>query len=160
MRSRIFSSRLSKAGFTLIEMLLVVATIAIIAGIVILAINPSKQLADARNSKRRADVQTILNAVYQYSIDASGTLPSAINIDSLCSSPANEICQSSANCSGSGLTDLSVLTNAQKYVTSIPYDPQNTNNPGTSYYISKNSYGRVTVCAPLAEQSVSISVTR
>src|SRR5680860_1745799 len=68
----------SKKGFTLIEILLSVAIIAILSGIVIVAINPFKQLADARNTQRRADATTILNAVYQYTVDNSGSLPSTI----------------------------------------------------------------------------------
>lgn len=66
-------------GFTLLEILLVVGAIAILAGIVILALNPAKQLADTRNSERYSDIRTILDAVHEYSIDHDGNLPSGID---------------------------------------------------------------------------------
>lgn len=65
-------------GFTLIEILLVVAAIGILAGIVILAINPTKQLADTRDAQRRSDIRAILDAMYQYSIHHNGDFPVAI----------------------------------------------------------------------------------
>jgi len=68
-----------KNGFTLLEILLVVAAIAILAGIVIVAINPGKQLADTRNATRQTDVKTISDAVYQYSFDHGGAFPSGID---------------------------------------------------------------------------------
>ena len=146
-------------GFTLIEILLVVAAIAILAGIVILAINPNKQLGETRNAQRRADVNTILNATYQYAIDSNGTLP-AIPTGSCALVAANQICKATATGTCSTGVDMSVLTTAEKYLTSMPIDPTVSSTNGTGYYISKSANGRVTVCAPSAEQAAVITVTR
>ncbi len=145
--------RRSAPGFTLLEILLVVGAIAIIAGIVVLAINPSKQLADTRNAQRRLNVSTILNAVYQYAIDNSGTLPATIT------TTTTGICKTGAG-SCTSLIDLSVLTTNGTYLVSIPTDPTGVSANGTGYSISKNTNGRVTVSAPSAENSATISVTR
>ena len=143
-----------KKGFTLLEILLVVAAIAILAGIVILAINPTKQLADTRNSQRSVDVNTILNAVYQYTIDNKGVLPTTIT------TTATPICKTAGTCTG--LIDLSVLTASGKYIVSMPIDPAgvgSTNANSVRYTIVKTADGRITVNAPDAE-GTTISVTR
>jgi type IV pilus assembly protein PilA len=141
-----------KGGFTLIEILLVVAAIAILASIVILAINPNKQLGDTRNAQRHVDVNTVLNAVYQYAIDNNGTIPASIT------TTQTEICKTGGACSG--LIDLSVLTTDEKYLISMPFDPTGSSTNGAGYEIKKSSNGRITVVAPDAEQNVTISVTR
>lgn len=146
----------ARRGFTLIELLLVVGIIAILASIVIVAINPTKQLGDTRNAQRKADVNTILSAVYQYSIDNNGSLPSGIT------TTAKIICQSdmsSADCTTLGGVNLSVLTGS--YVVKIPKDPQvSATGTGTNYWIVKDSNNRITVTAPGAEQGATISITR
>lgn len=142
----------SHKGFTLIELLLVVALIAILAGIVILAINPNKQLGDTRNGQRQTDVNTILNAAYQYTIDNDGTLPTTIT------TTPTEICATNAVCTG--LIDLAVLTTSEKYLTSMPIEPQKTNTNGVGYKISKSANGRITVSAQFPEQGETISATR
>ncbi|PWB39140.1 MAG: hypothetical protein C3F02_00785 [Parcubacteria group bacterium] len=148
-----------RSGFTLLEILLVVAAIGILAGIVIIAINPSKQLGETRNAQRRADVNTILNAIYQYSIDNNGTLPT-IPTGSCALVAANQVCKGAASGTCSAGVAMTVLTTNEKYLTSLPIDPTVSSTDGTGYYVSKSANGRVTVCAPSAEQGATISVTR
>jgi prepilin-type N-terminal cleavage/methylation domain-containing protein len=146
-----------KSGFTLLEVLLVVAIIAILAGIVILAINPSKQLGDTNNAQRASDVTTILNSVYQYALDNKGTLPASIT------STNTQICATGGTCTG--LIDLTVLTTSQKYLAAIPRDPQcatvcTSAVNGTGYQIMKSANNRVTVTSMHPENGAVITVTR
>lgn len=160
-------------GFTLLEVLLVVAIIAILAGIVIIAINPSKQLGDSRNAQRSADVTTIINAMYQYILDNNGALPGvgartgAVVIPTA-PTAAVEICNTTTS-TCTGLVDLAVLTTSGKYLVAIPKDPQAPNGcptlcgaNGTGYTIQKDANGRLTIAVPTLnqEQSKAISVTR
>ena len=142
------------SGFTLLEILLVVAAIGILAGIVIFAINPAKQLGETRNAQRKVDVKTIADATYQYYIqNPSVGLPATIT------TTATEICKTGvASCSS--LIDLSVLTVNSTYLTAIPIDPSNSSTNGTGYRISKDAYNRIIVSAPLAENSTTISITK
>ncbi len=142
-------------GFTLLEVLLVVAALAILAGIVIVAINPAKQLADTRNAQRATDISTIADAVYQYNIDTGG-IPSTIT------TTATEICATGAS-SCTGLIDLGVLTASEKYVVSMPKDPScptGCNANGTGYRIVKSANNRITINAPNAEHSKTITISK
>jgi type IV pilus assembly protein PilA len=143
-----------RRGFTLIELLLVIGIIAILASIVIVAINPTKQLADARNAQRRSDVQTIINAVYQYAIDNNGALPGNPAI----STTVQSICKDSTSPCTNGIS-LRMLSGT--YVVRTPIDPSvAAAATGTNYTIVKDTKGRVTVNAPGAENSATINVTR
>lgn len=141
----------NKKAFTLLEVLLVVAAIGILAGIVILAINPGKNIGDTRDTQRKADVNTIISGVYQYSID-NGSIPSTITTTS------TEICQTGAS-SCTGYIDLSVLTASETYLTEIPQDPEDADATGTGYFILRTANDRVTISAPDAENG-TISITR
>ena len=139
-------------GFTLIELLVVIVIIAILAAIVIIAINPARQFALARNAQRWSNVNTILNGVWQYSVENQGNLPASIT------DTATEICQTDAtDCSG--LVDLSMLSDDGTYVVKIPVDPKSTSSNGTGYLIQRVN-SRILVTAPNAELGESIEAQR
>jgi prepilin-type N-terminal cleavage/methylation domain-containing protein len=162
----------SQKGFTLLEVLLVVGIITILAAIVIVAINPSKQLGDSRNAQRRSDVNTILNAVYQYSIDTNGTLPGESNADpegdtkiptttpkAICKDGVSEVTCATFN-SDAGLVYLGDLTTSGKYVVKIPTDPGGTADNSSKYSIVKDVNNRITVAATVTDNSATISATK
>jgi type IV pilus assembly protein PilA len=68
----------SQKGFTLIELLVVIGILAILLAIVLIAINPARQFAQANNTKRTSDVNAILNAIGQYAADNRGALPTGM----------------------------------------------------------------------------------
>jgi prepilin-type N-terminal cleavage/methylation domain-containing protein len=148
------------AGFTLIEVLLVIAILAILATIVIIAINPSKQLGESQNAQRRNDVKAILDAVYQYALDNNGQFPAGIdgpgNAEE-CIGSTNIICTEGTNC---GNVSLDELVLDDKYMVDIPSDPTAGDSEYTGYYIVQTSRNRISVCAPSAYGGEVIMVTR
>ena len=71
-------SKSRSSGFTLLELLLAIAILAILAAVVLSAINPIRQLSEARDSQRKNDVAEILKSVQQYFIDNKGNYPAQV----------------------------------------------------------------------------------
>ncbi len=147
----------NKRGFTLIELLVVIGILAVLLAITLIAINPAKQFSQANNTKRRSDVNAILNAIDQYAADNKGTLPTGIdgtNRDITDAANGADIC-------------AQLVT---KYLAALPVDPQTNNGTAvtdcTANYdanyevVQSQNDNRVTVTAPAAELGESISVTR
>lgn len=132
-------------GFTLIELLVVMGIIAILAAIIIIAVNPSRQFAQGRNAQRQNDVRAALDAIHQYAADNNGNLPAAIT------GTATDI-------GSGGLNLASVLV--PNYLPALPTDPTNGTAATTSYQASKDANNRVTVAAVGAELNKAISITR
>ena len=147
-------------GFTLIEILVVIGIIAVLAAIVIIAINPSKQFAQARNTQRQSNVDAILNAIGQRMADNKGVFGghfAAAGVDYYCptltTSPTaiTNTGYQSATTPPASFGDLSCLT--PTYIATFPMDPaQAANNPDTGYTVTLDGAGRVTVCAPNAAE--------
>lgn len=136
-----------RKGFTLMELLIVIGIIAVLAAIVIIAINPARQLAQSRNAQRESNVNTILNSVHQQALDNNGTIIGVIT--AVC--PATQAV-------GTGGADLTSLT--PTYLAAIPTDPSGGTDANTGYTVCKAAANRITIAAPNAELEVLIGVTR
>lgn len=142
----------SLSGFTLIEILVVVALIAILAAVTIVAINPGKNFADTRNTTRTADVAQILNAVTQYTYEEGNSI-SDFGAITACTAGSDAIG------TGVGNIDLATLL-VDEFIVGIPLDPNGGTDADTGYTICLTAGGRVEIAAPSAENGQTISVRR
>lgn len=157
----------AQSGFTLIEILVVIGIIALLATIVIVAINPARQFAQARDTQRTSNVNSILNAIGQRVADNKGLFSGSFTVgtdvytcpDISTLAPGNDYDISSTTNAIAGTTvGLSCLT--PTYIPIFPSDPKYTTGSLTLYKMSVDAAGRITIKAPSAEISVPISVTR
>lgn len=146
-----------KSGFTLIEILVVIGIIAVLAAVVLVAINPARQFKLARDSQRVSNITAILNAIGQNIAENKGIL----------------------NCNGIELPATSTLIMATatstfniasclvpNYISTLPYDPSasgahyiNNTDYNTGYSIYQDINGRITIVAN-GEITNPISITR
>lgn len=139
-----------KSGFTLIEVLVVIALIGLLAAITIIAINPARNFQDARNTQRRSDVTQILNAITQFTSEQGNSLAAFGSIPSC--PTATEI--------GTGVGNINISALAPTYIVSIPVDPSGGTAAATGYEICQAAASRITISAPNAENAASITVSR
>jgi prepilin-type N-terminal cleavage/methylation domain-containing protein len=149
-------------GFTLIELLIVIALIAVLAGAVIIALNPARQFALARNSTRWSHVSSINDLIQQNVAENQGLFR--------CNGVLTVVPTTStymASTHAGGQFDICSCL-VPTYTPALPYDPSTAGAAytdcttyDTEYMIQRDaSTSRITVTAPGAELGATISATR
>lgn len=145
---KVLANRLK--GFTLIELIVVIGIIAVLAAIVILAINPARQFAQARNTRRTNDVKAIADALVQYAAANSGAYPTL----GACSGTPTTVTTSNFGTAGT----VAILVPA--YLNAIPTDPKSNAEVYTACITSSATTGdRITVSLPAANQELNTAIT-
>lgn len=151
-------------GFTLIELLVVIGILAVLLAITLIAINPARQFAQANDTKRRSDVNAILNAVNQYMADNSGQVPAGIT------AVVQTIADPDIAVPDDGADICSLLV--PQYIAALPTDPTTGDDEAvaeancalvynTGYTIVQSAANnRITVAATPEIAGAVISVTR
>jgi len=138
----------SQKGFTLVELLIVIALIAVLSVAIILALNPAELLKQGRDSTRISDLGTVNSALSLFFVDVStSSMPSGACYAHTSSGITN--CNQRFNVSSTPVTSASQAINGTGWIpinltlmttgTPLPRYPIDPTNDTTYYYAFRPS---------------------
>jgi prepilin-type N-terminal cleavage/methylation domain-containing protein len=149
-----------QSGFTLIEILVVIGLIAILAAVVLIAINPARQFAQGRDSQRVSNLNSILNAIGQRIADNKGKFEGQFTVGSV-TYYCNPLLTSVGNINTTARTSVDTTPSGDlgclvpTYIPEFPKDPTWVSGADTGYNVWQDTIGRVHVQADATEPAIT-----
>ena len=138
-----------RKGFTLIELLLVIGVIAVIAGVVIVAVSPRKNFISARDAERKHSSKQLQQAIYAQLIDnweMDAGVPECTEANkATCSKPICKDDIDDAECTSNSGVPFSSLP--PSYISELPVDVVMPANSRCTGYMVYQEVGRPKVYA-------------
>lgn len=169
-----------RSGFTLVELLIVIAVIAILAAVAFVAIDPATRINEAQDSERWSAVNALMDAFLEYTVDNNGTYPGFDVVPDPTANAADDVVHMITNSAGgtcrpdgtiSGCPDtVDTCTTLQTelvtggYIAALPLDPDGNatygyESGGTGYTLNVDNNGIITIKSCGAELD-TIQVSR
>jgi type IV pilus assembly protein PilA len=164
----------SLKAFTLIELLIVIAIIAILAAVVYVALDPLTRFRDARDSRRWADMHSLLNALRINQVDNGGAFITNVsnmaagsvymitdgNVISGCDDQ-NSHCDTAVSGDGNCVNLAQLVTDG--YLGSVAISPNGAGSWATSatgFTLQRDSNNILTLRACESENTTEIKLVR
>ena len=130
------------------------------ATIVLIAINPARQFAQARDAQRVSNLNAILNAIGQRIADNKGVFEGEFEVggvDHFC----NPLLTTAGNITTVARTSVTATSSGElgclvpTYIPALPTDPTGASGTDTGYNVFQDSIGRVHVIADETEAAIT-----